>query len=287
MEKTRITKTIAMATTGLFVASLFWLINTKRINNSLEAGLQKQMLKSEELLSEKLLLEKDIQRFNEQLFALKEENLEFDNLVKSTEAKLKSQESSYNRMKRENMSLAQVKKQRQELIALQSQLENEITALKSSYTRLQEQNQDLNNTVTALQERNKILNDDLNKAMFAAVDQSQIHALKGRNERLTVRAKRTKKLVANFEVPASLKNLSFRIVDPKGNALTANHGTIASTSMPSENNITASSGSDVPGNKLQKIEMVYLPKEKLKTGVYTVEILNENLYVGSLKVKLN
>jgi chromosome segregation ATPase len=261
-------------------------MNTKRVNGSLEAGLQDQKLKSEALLSEKLLLEKDIQKFKDQLFKLKDENADLDNLVKSTSAKLKNQESEYNRMKRENASLAQIKKQRQDLQALKSQLENELTSLRASYAALETKNTELNNTVAALQERNKILTDDLNRAMFAAVDQSQIQAVNGKSEKLTVRAKRTRKLIANFEVPANLKSLSFRITDSKGNVLTSEEGNIAFSAVPSEKNLIASSDSETQGNKLQKVEMVYIPKEKLKTGVYTVEILNENLYVGSLKVKL-
>ena len=63
--------------------------------------------------------------------------------------------------------------------------------------------------------------------MFAAVDQTQIQAVKRKSEKLTVRANRTKKLIANFEVPADLKNLTFRIVDPKGNMLSQKDGTIA------------------------------------------------------------
>jgi hypothetical protein len=122
--------------------------------------------------------------------------------------------------------------------------------------------------------------------MFASIDQSQIHAVKGKSEKLTVRAGRTKKLIANFEVPATFENISFRITDSKGNLLTKEDGTTALTSSPSENSYTASSDSEVAEKKFQKVEMVYLPKNKLKTGVYTVEILNENLHVASLKVKL-
>lgn len=286
MEKLKSPKTIAAVTTALFVASLFWLMNTKHINSSLEAGLQDQKLKSEALLSEKLLLEKDIQKMKDQLFALKGQNLDLDNLVKNASSKLENQESEYNRMRKENASLLQIKKQREELAALRHQLENELQNLKNSYDDLEARNEELNSAVASLQERNRILTDDLNRAAFAAVDQSQIQAVRGKGEKLTVSAKRTRKLIASFEVPASLKNLSFRISDSKGNTLDQNHGTIASTSVPSDKNLTASIDSEVLGNKLQKVEMVYIPKEKLKTGLYTVEILNENLHVGSLKVKL-
>jgi DNA repair exonuclease SbcCD ATPase subunit len=286
MEMLKSSKAIAVATTVLLVASLFWLMNTKSVNSSLEAGLQKEKLKSESLLSEKLLLEKDIQKVKDHLLSLREQNHDLDNLAKKTSAKLQAQEAEYNRMKRENVSLAKIKKQRQELIALQSQLENELQSLKSSHSDLEAKNNALNATVASLQERNKTLTNDLNKAMFATVDQSQIQAVKGKSERLTIRAKRTKKLIANFEIPANLKNLSFKILDAKGNALTPQHGTIASTTTPSEKSYTASSDPEVQGNKFQNVEVIYIPKEKLKTGVYTVEVLNENLYVGSLKVKL-
>lgn len=286
MNNINSTKAIAFATTAIMVASLVWLMNTRSINTSLETGLQNERLKSEALLSEKLLLEKDIQKMKDQLSSLHGKNSDLDILVKSTADKLSRQEADYNRMKKENQSLAQVKKQRQELIAIQSQLENELQSLRNSYAQLESKNLELNNTIASLQDRNKILTDDLNRAMFATVDQSQVHAVKGKSERLTVKAKRTKKLIADFEVPANLRQLSFRILDAKGNALTQDNGSIASTILPSENNYTASANQSAQGNKLQKVQMVYSPKEKLKSGVYTVEILNENLYVGSLKVKL-
>lgn len=286
MENMNSSKAIALVTTALLVASLFWLLNTKRVNSSLKTGLQEERLKSESLLSERLQLEKEMQKVKDQLLLLEGQNTELNNVVKNASAKLQSQEADYNRLKKENLSLNQIKKQRQELIALQNQLENELQSLRGSYAALQSQNSELNNKVASLQERNKLLNDELNRAMFAAVDQSQIQAIKGKHERLTVKARKTKKLIANFEVPANLNDLSFRIIDAQGKLLKQEDGTIASTVFPSDNNITASADAAVVGNKLQKVEMVYIPKEKLKTGVYTVEILNENLYVGSLKVKL-
>jgi hypothetical protein len=189
-------------------------------------------------------------------------------------------------MKRQNVSLHQIKKQRLQLIALQTQLENEIQSLRLSYTELERINSELNRTVGSLEDRNRILMDDLNTAMFAAVDHSQIQAVKGKKEKLTVRARQANKLIANFEVPANLKNLTFRIIDSRGNSLTQKDGYITSTVSPSDDSYTATTDSKSVGNSMQQVEMVFMPKERLQTGVYTVEILNENLYVGSLKVKL-
>jgi DNA repair exonuclease SbcCD ATPase subunit len=279
-------KAIAAVTTAFFVASLLWLMNTERVNNSLEAGLQKEKLQSEELLSEKLMLEKDLDRMKHQLSTLQGKNNTLDDIVRNTSAKLEAQETEFNRLKKDNATLSRIKKQRQEFIALQSALENELQLLKASYAELEEKNEALNSMVLSLQERNKTLTDDLNRAMFATVDQSQIQAFKGKSERLTVRAKKTNKLAATFEVSSNLRNLSYRIIDPKGNVLTQKDGMIASTITPSDNIYTVSTDAEVAGNKSQKAEVVYIPKNKLKSGTYRIEILNENLYVASLKVKL-
>lgn len=275
-----------MVTTALFIGSLFWLMNTQRVNSSLETGLQNERLKAEEILSEKLLLEKDLLKIKDELLKLEGTNAEQGDLVKNMSRKLANQEAEYNRMKKQNVSLHQIKKQRQELIALQGQLENELQSIKLSYAELEAKNSELTHTVASLEDRNRMLIDDLNKVMFAAVDHSQIQAVKGKKEKLTVRARKTNKLIANFEVPANLKNLTFRIVDSNGNSLSQKDGTIASTISPSDESYTATTDSESVGSKLQKVEMVFIPKARLETGVYTVEILNENLYVASLKVKL-
>jgi chromosome segregation ATPase len=265
---------------------MFWLMSTKHLNSSLEAGLQEQKLNSETLLSEKLLFQKDIEKMKDQLFALKGQNLELDHLLNSATSELKNQESEFKRMKKENASIAVIKKQREELIGLRNQLENDLRTLKASYVDLEARNHELHNTVVSLQERNRIIMDDLNKTTYAALDQSQILTLRGNREKLTVKATRTRKLIAKFEVPSNLKSLTFRISDSEGNRLLDKNGSIVSKSTPSDKNLTVSTDSEVAGNELQNVEMIYSPKEKLKSGVYTVEILNENLYVGSLKVKL-
>jgi chromosome segregation ATPase len=287
MQQLKSPRTIAAVTTVLFVASASWLMTTRHVNSSLEAGLQEQKLKSETLLSEKLLLEKDIEKMKDQLFSLKGRNLELDNLAQSTAAKLRDQESEYNRMKKQNASLSQIKKQRAELEALRNALENELQTLRTSYADLEARNDALNHEVAALQGRNKMLTEDLQRTAFAAIDQTQVQAVRGKAEKVTAKGRRTRKLIASFEVAADLRDLSFRITDLKGNVLNKNDGTIAFTSQPSDKNLTASSASDVQGSKLQEVRMEYTPKRKLSSGVYRVEILNEGLYVGSLKVKLN
>jgi predicted nucleic acid-binding Zn-ribbon protein len=279
-------KVVAAVTTALLLASLFWLFSTKRINSSLETGLQDQKLKSEALLSEKLLLEKDIQKFKEQLQFIGSENSNLKSTISATERKLKAQQDEFNRLQKQNATLAQVRKQRNELQQLQKDLQEQLAALQEGYKKLQQENMSLQNTVASLQDKNNLLYNELAQAQFRSMDHAQVIAVRGKSEKLTVRARRIKKLQATFEVPSALKNMSFRITDPSGNILTPKDGTISSTITPSATNYTASNGTQAVGDKLQKVEMVYLPKEKLHAGNYIIEILNDNLYVGSLQVKL-
>jgi len=279
-------KTIAIVTTVLMMASVFWLLSVKQMNSSLSFNLDEERLRSETLLSEKLVLEKDIEKMKVKILDMREKNSDLSRIAKTTSKKLESQEAEFRKLKKENGTLAQIKKQRQQLADLQLELEKELNALKTSYADLESKNLGLSQSVTALEERNKILELDLNRALIASVDQSQMEAVKGRKEKLTVRARKADKLVANFEVPASLKNLSFRMVDPKGKVLSRNDGTFVTLTKPSENNVIASSGQVALVNQLQTVEMEYEPNNKLGSGIYTLEILNDNLYVGSLKIKL-
>lgn len=241
MTTVRNPKAIALVATALCIGSLIWLMSTRGVNSVLETSLEQEKLKSESLLSEKLLLEKDLEKMRVQLSSLKGINDDLDETVRKAEAKFADREAELNRLKRQNSTLADVRKQRQDLLRVQRELENELTALKGSYAALENENRMLSNNIVQLQERNRILSEDLNRAMFASIDQSQVQAVKGKKERLTVRAKRTGKLIADFDVPANLRNISFRIVDPKGNALTEKHGSIVYHASAADQNVVASS----------------------------------------------
>lgn len=279
-------RTVAIATTVLCIASLFWLLSTQKVNSSLQSTLEQEKLRSEALLSEKLLLEKDVAKVKDQLAGLRGINAELDEVVKVAEAKFAAREQELAKLRKQNASLYQLRKQREELLRLQSDLERELLTVRSSLTAMENQNQALSQTIAQLQEQNSLLTRDLNRAMIASLDRFQVQTVKGKKERLTVRARKTDKLIAAFEVPASLRNLTFRITDQEGKALTSAEGTIVSRLIPSAHNLVASADDGQLVDTVQKVEMEYLPRKKLQSGVYTVEILNDNLYVGSVNVKL-
>lgn len=280
-------KAVALTSTALLFASVVWLLNVKKVNSSLEVGLNNEKLRTESLLSEKLILEKDMAKLKDRLASLSGKNSDLEKVVKQTSMKLEAKETEYNKIRKENLSLQQIRKQHQELLTLQKDLEAQIENLSSSFARLQKENGDLNNTVASLEQRNRLLNEELHRAFLANLDNTQMDALQGKGK-LTVKARRSNKLVATFDVPADLKNLTFKVIDPSGNPLTHKDGTIASRVITSSDSYVASSSTTLNGvnSKLAKVEMVYLPTKKLNRGTYKVEILNDNLYVGSLQVRL-
>jgi hypothetical protein len=265
---------------------MFWLAATKSVNSSLESNLEHEKLRSEALLSEKLLLEKDLEKMRNQLISLKGVNSDLDVRVNDLEMRYLERESELIKLRKQNASLADIKRQRDLVQKLQEELETELLSARNLIADLESQNQSYENVIARLQEQNSALVRDLNRAMFASIDHPQVQAVRGKKEKLTVRARKTNKLIADFEVPASLTNISYRILDPKGILMTDKHGVVASHVAPNERNILASASHEKVGDGLQKVRMEYLPKVKLESGVYTVEILNDNLYVGSLNVKL-
>lgn len=279
-------KAIALVTTALCMASIVWLMSTQSVNRNLESNLEQEKLRSESMLSQKLLLDKDIEKLRGQLASLKGSNSELDKFVRNAEARLSSQEAELKKMKYQNASLVQIKKQREDLLGIQKELEHQLTSLQSSYHDLENRNMELSNTIAQLQTQNRRLSDDLNRVMVAAIDRSQVQAVKGKKEKLTVKARQTQKLIANFEVPASLDKISFRILDARGNQLSDKLGTVSSNVQSADGNVMASAAGLAVGNGLQKVTMEYTPKVRMHSGVYTVEILNDNLYLGSMNVKL-
>lgn len=286
METIKRSKTIAIVATTVLIAAVVWLVNLNSTNGSLRRGIEKEKLNAESLLSEKLLLEKDLQKAGDQLATLSAKNTSLDEAVKRADATLTENARAVERLKKENAGVAQLKRERQELHSIESQLRNELQTLRYANAALEQQNNQLNQTVTSLQERNRLLSDDLNKAMFSSLDQSQIQAVRGKSQRLTLNAKRVRKLTADFEIPMAMKDIRFNVIDEDGKVLTDKDGSVTYSVLSLTKNFTASAKTGTGANSFQKIEMVYTPKEKLKAGVYIVEVLHENLHVGSLKIKL-
>lgn len=285
-EISKNTKVAAAVVITLLVISLVGMVMLYNSNGELQGNLNTEKLKGESILSQKLMLEKDLAKFKSQIESLNGTNSKLDRELALTSARLAAKEAEFKKVQNESMSLKQLKKQHMELLALQKEWENSMASMKDKLQSLENEKNDMSKAIASLEERNKILSDDLLKSQLAFLDYSQLETLK-KNNKLTASSRNTKKLKATFEVPSNLKEISFKITDPSGKVLTEKEGTIASRIVTDTKNYTASAASYAETAKnLKQMEMIYLTNNKLKPGTYKIQVLSENLYVSSMQVRL-
>lgn len=271
---------------GVAVILLLSLISTGIYlteNKSLTKGLNEEKLKHELLLAEKVSLDKEIANMRAQINALQGTNSELDKVLAETSARLNEKEAELKKINRENGSIKSLRKKNEELAKIKSDLEAQIPGLQSAISKLNSEKDALNQTIARLTEENKQLNDNLNN--FVIVDNYLIETTKGKNK-LTVKAKRANKIAMSFKVPnTQVSNISFRITKPDGTQVKGNENGLAYNVVNDDENLLASMTLDnIKVSK--KIEMTYTPKEKLKAGIYKIEIYNGDKNVGSCNIKL-
>lgn len=280
-------KIIAGTVTFLLALTLVALINFYQDNNALEAGINSEKLKSEKMLSEKLSLDKEIVKLKQSISSLQGKNADLDKMLSSASSKIAMKESELKKMQKENASLKQYKQQLADIQKIKSDLETQISSLTNSLNASNKEKESLNRLVADLQLKNKDLMNELNQMQIASLDDIRIEAFK--KNKLTVSAKKTKKLDVNFLIPASnsSENLQFKITDPNGKLLTTADGTIAFVETDDASLLTADLSNTLYLKQTKQVKMQYTPKSKLKPGVYRIEILNsDSKYMGSLQVRL-
>lgn len=280
-------KVIAGTVTFLLAIALVGLISFYEANQSLEAGLNDEKLKSERILSEKLSLEKEIAKLKQSITSLQGRNADLDKTLSKTSAKIAEKERELNKISKENASLKQYKQQYADLQKIKNDLESQVLALNNALTAANKEKESLNRMVAELQVKNKSLSDELAQIQIASLDDIRVEAFK--KNKLTVSARKTKKLDINFMIPSkySADNLTFKISDPSGQVLSPKDGTIAYVETLETPILTADASDMQYLKQTKQVKMEYKPKKKLKAGIYRIEVTNaDNTYLGSLQVRL-
>lgn len=288
MEKQ--TNKIRVITSVVLTAFIFLSIVFFAGKVSLKKQLKDEKIKYEASLSDRLQLNKTIERIKQDLKGLSKKNEVLDRTIAETNAKMREKEALIQRMQAENASVKKLKQQVQELEALREKLNKEISEVKLVSENLRNENERLTNLLASVEKDNEALefNNSILRAMTA--DNYRIEALKGRNEKLTVNAKRTNKLFVTMDIPAaSDKGLYFKVVTPEGEEFSSKTDNSANikvldmaTGLVASNDLDNSTLSSAK----KRIEMSYKPVKKLKKGVYQFNIYNDKTYIGSTQVRL-
>ncbi len=276
---------IAAASTALFVIALVGMIIIHDSNRSLEDMLNGAKLKNESILSEKLSLDKEIKNFKAQLAALQGKNKELDKYLATANADLAKREKELkaaNGNKTSAKELANLKKMR-------GDLEKQISALTAQIAALETTNADFSSQLASLTAKNKELmaNNELMKA-FAA-NNYRVETSRGKSEKLTVVARKTKKLKMGFDLPQTVvENIQFKIKTPEGKVIDKEEDGLTATIVDMEDGSDLIASLEPMGDfeVTKRIEMKYEPKKKLSKGVYTIDIYNGTNYMVSCQVEL-
>jgi hypothetical protein len=258
-------------------------------NISLNKQLGNERIKSEKLLSERLKLDKSIEKFKNDLAALMGQNVILDKLVAKTSKKLQNKETEIKRLMAENATVGELRAKNSELEAMREKLINDISDLNLSMTQLKTENSQLNDLLTSLRSENEILivDNTILKAMVA--DNYRAEALKGKNDKLTINARKTDKLMVSFDLPSDAgDNLHFKVITPKGDEFSSKTDLSARIFVVENNERLLASASDniIGSIGTKRVEMIYTPNTRLSKGVYRFNLFNDNSYLGSTQLRL-
>lgn len=278
---------VAAVSTALLVVALIGMVIIHDSNRSLEDMLNGARLTNESILSEKLSLDKDIRNFKNQLTSLHSKNKQLDKQLADANTLIagKEKELKYASPARTRS----LEKELGDMKRMRSQLEKQIADLNTQMKSLEGTNNDLNSQLVSLSAKNKELtaNNELMKA-FAA-NNYRVETSRGKNEKLTVVAKRTKRLKVGFDLPQTVvEKIEFKIKTPDGKVIDKEEDGLSSVILDAEDGSDLMVSLEPLGDfeVTKRIEMRYEPKKKLSKGVYTIDIYNGNTYMVSCQVKL-
>lgn len=277
---------IAATTTALLFISLIAIGYYYDSNSSLKGGLNQEKLKSESLFSEKLALSKEAEKLKSDILSWKGKTKEADSKLDNAMKHVTEMETTIRNLRRDNASLPSLRNELAELKKIRTDLESHIASLEGSNKVKESKINELTAEISSLQSelaetRTKILPVNI-------TDNFRIESQRGRKNKLTVNAARTKRMVVSFEIPMAMtENISFQITTPDGEHISSDNKALTHEVIEDGLNFIASLSPMTGEFEISKrVEMTYSPSKKLDPGVYTIDILHNGKKSGRSQVKL-
>lgn len=267
----------------LITATIALVSNSKNKRN-----LKAEKSQTEALTSQKLQVSQELDKVRNDLASVTAKDETTEKNLKETESKLADNEKRIHALSRENSSLMNDKKELGELKKSKEDLDKAYADLKLEQQNSLSRIKDLENSQLDLQSDKKELALELQNSETYRTDDIEIYGSRGKNDKITVCAHRTKKINLNFEVPESLTEaISFNIVTPSGNIIKPEDKALTWYIAPDARNMTASL-SDIGQvfEKSRKVTLSYSAKEKLAPGEYKIQIFSKDKDIGNCRLKL-
>jgi len=285
MKKAKKESVIAAGAIILLIMSLVWTGYLYNSNRALTGSLIKEMLESEQAMNESRGFLGDIERFKTQINSLNGQNRDLESFLKESMVKINLKEAEITKLWEAKSSTQKLRKELAELNGMRRDFETNASEMKEAIKKLNQEKELLAGTIATLKDQNKELATNLEILSSLTADNYLVETTKKR-DKLTVMAKRTRKMKVSFKVPDNVvENISFRITTPAGTKIDGKDKGLVYKVVNDEDELMASTSTDKI-NVTRKVEMTYEAKEKLKGGVYRIEMYNAAKYIGSCNVKL-
>lgn len=268
----------------LMLGAIGWGGWNARLNQSLKSERDQEKLRVESLLSEKLLVEKNLASIESQMEKIISKNEDLERQIVEAKNLASLKDESIRQLQRQ---LAANKKSYSDLNAINKDMEGKLAALIQQLSQLQDERLAAAKETEALRNQVENLKNELALAHNAYYNKVQVEASRGKKDKLVVKASRTKKLKATVVLPAGLKDVQFQVFDPKGKLISSSpEDGLLAVKINEDTNATASQSNPGSVKGFKEAVMTFIPKRKLASGTYRVEVLSESLSVGSFQLRL-
>lgn len=287
--KTTQSKQIVLIASTVLAAIILAFVVIK--NRSLVKNLKNEKLNTEIHLSEKLLVEKSLDKMKTDLATLVGKNNELDKKNLELLKQLEAKEAELKRIQGESAAMRSLRARVKELEAsISKQKEEHDKAQNSSKKeneKLTTENNDALKSIKTLEKEKEelIAKNTILRAM--AGNNYSVEAVRGKNDKLTVRARRTQRLIYTFQLPSDVGNgLHFIIITPEGEKFNSKENKSATINVTQKSDNFFAKNTQLGSVNTKSIEMIYVPSERLGKGEYVFEVYNDNSYIGSSRMRL-
>ncbi len=258
-------------------------------NSNLKNRLTHQESVTGDVLAQKQMLENEMTDYKMRVHSLSGKNAEMNDLMSKKEKELALKEAEIKKLIKNNADANALKKQLADVKKMKADMEIQVDALNLTVSKLKNENQDLAKQVKSLKSDNEMLAKNIKILSSMNTDNMIADALKRKDAKNTVFARKANKLYVSFNLTQDVaSNVKFKVTTPSGKVVVTEQDglTYKLVDIQSEVLTADASGSVAIGNPMKKIEMVYKPKEKLKSGTYTIGIYNGDTYLSSCQIRL-
>ncbi|WP_305953313.1 hypothetical protein [Emticicia oligotrophica] len=288
-----------VVTVGLFIA-MIWGISQCSSSNTHKAEKGQLKIKVDSLAVIKNRLERDISEISSKLTSIESQNETFASNIATLEGAMKQKEIIINKYKKDSQNANSLKNQIKELLALKTELLRRVEELNEKSNSLLSENQKLREENSRLSLKNEQLEEQLsaNVATLAikpllSAGSFRVEVLK-RNDKLTVKSRRTRQLDVSFDLPKDLGLEGTQLVylcikDQNSNPIQDRDNKNIEIDLGEGREIKAIAQSTQTlnfDNLPKRISIKYAIENKLKAGYYFIEIYTNSSFIGGVQFRV-